>query len=781
MITNYYKIAYRNFFKNKGYSFINIFGLSIGMACTLLILLWVQYQLSYDRFYPDADRLYRVTDSEKYASGEETLFSMNPPSLAPYLVSEYSDIINSARLRNVKNLVIQYGNKRFDENNIMFVDPSFLKMFSLSFVSGNSSNALSGVSSIVLTEKTAEKYFGNNNPVGKTLRVNNQYDFIVTGIIKNIPANSHLKIDFLLPFKAIKNFGYTINGWNSFAHTTYVLLAKGADYREVSKKIRNTIIQNDKNDPITISLQPVPDIHLYSSNIWGIGGTGDITQVYTFSIIAFLILLLACINFMNLSTARAGKRAKEIGIRKVIGAKRKEIIFQFFLESITYSFVSLIISIILILDLLPLVNSISGSELTFKFQNDAEILFLILGVTVFTGIISGIYPALFLSAFKPVKVLKGRFNFGLSNKNFRKLLVTFQFVLTIILITGTVVISRQLHFLENKNLGYNKEHVLCIKLQGDLNQKISVIKNELQKDRQVISISGVSYPPAGILSSTDVSDWEGRNTNSKFLIYRLSADYDFAKTMQIKMAKGRYFSLKTDTADGCIINQAAVKAMDMKSPVGKKILGLKIIGIMKDFNFSSLHSKIEPLIIYFDPAEIKQLLVRIKPGNLNKTINSLEGTWNNIAPEFPFEYSFLNEQINKLYNSDQKAGKLINIFSILALFIACLGMFGLASFTAEQRTKEVGIRKVLGAKVSGIIILLAKEFTKYVLLANLFAWPIAYFVLNKWLQDFAYRINISLWILVLAGGITFLTALFTVSFQAIKAATANPVKSLRYE
>ena len=722
-----------------------------------------------------------LENNQKYASGEETLFSMNPPSLAPYLVSEYPDIINSARLRNVKNLVIKYGTERFDENNVMFVDPSFLKMFSISFVSGNDSKALSGVSSLVLTEKTAQKYFGNINPVGKTLRVNNQYDFIVTGVIKNIPSNSHLKIDFLLPFKAIKNFGYTLEGWNSFAHTTYVLLTKGADYHQVSKKIKNTIIQNDKNDPITIALQPVPDIHLYSSNIWGIGGTGDITQVYAFSIIAFLILLLACINFMNLSTARAGKRAKEIGIRKVIGAKRKEIILQFFLESIIYSFISLIISIILIFDLLPLVNSLSGNELTFKFQNDLTVPLLVFGVAVFTGIVSGIYPALFLSAFKPAKVLKGRFNLGLSNKNFRKVLVTFQFVLTIILITGTVVINRQLHFLENKNLGYNKEHVLCIKLQGDLNQKMDVIENELRKDRQVINVSGVSYPPAGILSSTDVSDWEGRNTNSKFLIYRLSADYDFAKTMQIKMTKGRYFSLKSDTADGCIINQAAVKAMDMKSPIGKRVLGLKIIGVIKDFNFSSLHSKIEPLIIYFDPTEIKQLLVRIKPGDLSKTINSLEVTWNKIAPDFPFEYSFLNDHIDKLYSADQKVGKLINVFSILALLIACLGIFGLASFTAEQRTKEVGIRKVLGAKVPGIIMLLSKEFTKYVLISNLFAWPIAYLILNKWLQDFAYRIDISWWVFVLAGGTAFLVALITVSFQAMKAATANPVKSLKYE
>ncbi|MEJ2507730.1 MAG: ABC transporter permease, partial [Ignavibacteriaceae bacterium] len=366
-------------------------------------------------------------------------------------------------------------------------------MFGISFVSGNNNNALSNVFSIVMTQKMAEKYFGSEEPIGKTVRIDNRFDFTVTGIIKNYPSNSHLKIDFLLPFQAVENFGFTLEGWNSFAHTTYVLLAKGIDYHTVSTKIKNTIIRNENDEKITISLQPVTDIHLYSDKMIGIGGTGDITQVYIFSVIALLILLLACINFMNLSTARAGNRSKEIGMRKVVGARRKEIILQFFFESIVYAVISLMLSIFWIYDLLPLFNSISGKELAFNILNNSEILLVILGVAIFTGILSGIYPALVMSAFKPVKVLKGSFRLGSGNKIFRKVLVTSQFVLTIVLITGTVVVNRQLHFIQNKSLGFNKDQLLSIKLPGELNRKFDLIKDRLQENRGVINIAGVSY------------------------------------------------------------------------------------------------------------------------------------------------------------------------------------------------------------------------------------------------------------------------------------------------
>ena len=781
MFVNYLKIAFRNLKKYKGYSFINIVGLSVGMACTILILLWVADELSYDHFFPNAERLYRVIDTENYSDTDVPMFSMNPPALAKTLVDEYPEIDAAARLRTVKSAVIQYGEKRFTENNLTFVDPTFLDMFSIPFLKGNSNTALSDASSIILTQKTAEKYFGSENPIGKTIRIDNRLEFMVTGVIKNVPQNSHLEISFLLPFEMIKNFGFTIEGWDNYAHTTYVLLGKSADYHKVSEKIANTINQNQKDAKITISLQPITEIHLCSKNIWGIGGKGDITQIYIFSIIAGLILLLACINFINLSTARAGGRAKEVGMRKVVGARRKEIVYQFYFESIIYAFTALIISLFLIYNLLPAFNSISGKELTLGFPKNVDILLIAAAVALITGIISGSYPALILSRFNPVKVLKGRLGLGRSNKNFRKPLVIFQFSLTIILIIGMVVVNKQLHFLENKNLGFNKEQVICIKLQGNLSQKLDLIKNQFKKNRQVVEVSGVSYPPSGILSSTRINEWETRQSNSEFLSYLLSADFDFAKTMQIKMKEGRYFSLNSDTAEGCIVNEATVKAMGMQLPVGKKVVGLNIIGVIKDFNFASLHSQIAPLIIYGDPNEIKQLLVRIKPGNVSQTIKSLETEWNKIAPEFPFDYSFLDEQINKLYKADIRVGNVINVFSFLALFIACLGMFGLASFTTMQRTKEVGIRKILGASINSIVYTLIGDFLKWVALANIIAWPIAWYVINKWLQNFAYRIELALWMFLISGGIAIIISLATVSIQVIKAATANPIKSLRYE
>jgi ABC-type antimicrobial peptide transport system permease subunit len=486
---------------------------------------------------------------------------------------------------------------------------------------------------------------------------------------------------------------------------------------------------------------------------------------------------------MNLSTARAGNRAKEVGLRKAIGAFRKEIIVQFYSESFIISFISLVFSMILVIEFLPLFNSLSGKVLTFDIWTNKSIILLILAVATITGIISGSYPALFLSSFKPVKVLKGTLGLGTKNSLFRKLLVSFQFVLTIMLIIGTIAVNRQLHFVRNQKLGFNKEQVLCVKLQGELNQKLDLFKSELKKNPDVVAVSGVSFPPAQIRRSTIMSEWEGRESDDQFLLYLLAADHDFVKTMQIEMAQGRYFSRQftTDTSEGIIVNEAAVRAMGMQTPLGKKIFENRIIGVTKDFHFSSLHSKIGPLTIYFDPWEIQQLLVRVHSDDMGQTIKSIEANWNKLAPAFPFEYSFLDEQIDDLYHAEQRVEKVVNAFSLLALLIACLGLFGLASYTAEQRTKEVGIRKVLGASASGIVLLLSKEFTKYVFIANLIAWPAAYLVLKNWLQNFAYRIDLSLWIFIMAGLIALVIAVLTVSWQAIRAAISNPVDSLRYE
>jgi putative ABC transport system permease protein len=783
MFKNYLKIAIRNLTKNKIYSFINIVGLAIGMASCILILLWVQDELSYDRFYQLADRLYRVTDHEKYTTGEEINFTMNPADLAPMLLADFPEIKKVARLRRVGSTVVQYDEKFFSEENMVCVDPVFLEMFTIPFVKGNANHALSGPSSIIISQKMAQKYFENENPIGKTIRVDNRLDFQVTAVMKEIPSNSHLKIDFLTPFQTLREFGYQIEGWDNWAFTTYVLLDENIDYHQVAQKIANTCQRYQKKSSATLSLQPVPDIHLRSGTIWGIGGTGDIKYVYIFTIIAGFILLLACINFMNLATARAGNRAKEVGLRKTVGARRREIINQFFTESMLYSIISLVFAILIAMEFLPLFNSISGKNLGLGIRNSLKIFLFLVGIAAITGIIAGSYPALFLSSFRPVKVLKGTLKSGSKSSLFRKLLVSFQFLLTIVLIISTIVVNRQLHFIKGQKLGFDKERVLCVKLHGDLNKKAEVIKSELIKNPHVKDASAVSLLPAQIRRSTIISEWEGRNTDDQFLIYLLSADFDFAKTMKIEMVKGRYFSREflTDTSEGIIINEAAVRAMGMKSPLGKKLFDNRIIGVMKDFNFTSLHSKIGPLAIYFDPREIRYLLVKVNPGNLGTSVQSIENEWHRIVPGFPFEYNFLDDQIDELYHAEQQVGRVINTFSLLALFVACLGLFGMASYTAEQRTKEVGIRKVHGATVPGIVMLLSREFTRYVLFANIAAWPIAYYTMNKWLQEFAYRIDLTIWPFLLAGLSAFVIALLTVSWQAIRAATANPVESLRYE
>jgi putative ABC transport system permease protein len=783
MYKNYLKIAIRNLFRQKTYSFINLVGLAIGMASCILILLWVQDELSYDRFHQLAERLYRVTDHEKYTTGEEVNFAMNPADLAPTLFADYPEIKKVARLRRVGSTVVQYDEKSFGEENLVCVDPVFLEMFTIPFVKGDANHALSGPSSIIISQKMAQKYFENENPIGKTIRVDNRLDFQVTAVMKEIPSNSHLKIDFLTPFQTLKEFGYQIEGWDNWAFTTYVLLDENIDYHQVAQKIASTCQRYQKKSMATLSLQPVPDIHLRSGTMWGIGGTGDIKYVYIFTIIAGFILLLACINFMNLATARAGNRAKEVGLRKTVGAQKREIISQFFTESMLYSIISLVFAILIAMEFLPLFNSLSGKSLGFGIHNSLKIFIFLVGIAVITGIIAGSYPALFLSSFKPVKVLKGTLKSGSKSSLFRKLLVSFQFLLTIVLIISTIVVNRQLHFIKDQKLGFDEERVLCVKLHGDLNKKAEFIKSELIKNRHVKDASAVSLLPSQIRRSTIINEWEGKNTDDQFLIYLLSADFDFAKTMQIEMVKGRYFSREflTDTSEGIIINEAAVRAMGMKSPLGKKLFDNRIIGVTKDFHFTSLHSKIGPLAIYFDPREIRYLLVKVNPGNLGTSVQSIENDWHKIVPGLPFEYHFLDDQINDLYHAEQQAGKVINSFSLLALFVACLGLFGLASFTAEQRTKEIGIRKVLGATVTGIVMLLSKEFTRYVLLANIIAWPIAWFVASKWLNSFAYRIDIAWWFFFLAGGLAFLIAILTVITQAVKAAVANPVDSLKYE
>lgn len=773
MFGNYLKVAIRNIIRHKGYSFINIAGLAVGMACFILIALWVRDELSYDKFHLNADRLYLVTDYEKYTDGDELNFLVNPPELAPTLVREYPEIVNSARFNSRPGRVIRYKDKFFSEDRLAVADPSFFELLSFQFIQGEPSQALSTPNSIVITQRMAEKYFGDTDPMGKTLQVDGELDFTVTGVMHNVPTNSHLNFDFLVHFSNARKFGLTIEGWGSYAYWTYVMIAENTDLGELSRKITGEIKRHDEEAIVELSLQPVTDIHL----------SGDLSSIYLFSIIAAFILLTACINYMNLATAQAGKRTKEVGLRKVVGANRREIVLQFFGESILISLLALCFSLLLVELFLPIFNDLAAKQLSLGMLKKGSVILILLGTAVATGTISGSYPALFISSLAPASVLKGSWRSGSKGTLFRKLLVSLQFVLSIALIIGTVVISRQLHFIRNQKLGFDAQQVISISLKGDSFRKFQVVKEELSKIEGVTGISAVSSPPAGRLHSTLVSGWEGQQGEGEILSYLLEADCDFVNTLGIEMVEGRFLSEQfiSDTSESIVLNEAAIRAMNLDSPLGKQALDATIVGVMKDFHFYSLHTNIKPLAVYYNKDRFRYLLVKFKPGDLPFMIGSLEDAWRKLVPGTPFDYQFLDDEIAGLYRTDQRIGKMIDSFTILALFIACLGLFGMASFTAEQRTKEIGIRKVLGATVLEITLSLIKEFGKWVLLANLIAWPLAYFTMNRMLEVYAYRISLSIWIFLAAGAAALALAVATVSYQSIKAALANPVESLRYE
>jgi putative ABC transport system permease protein len=774
MLGHYLKVALRNLVRDRGYSIINIAGLAVGMACFILIALWVRDELSYDKFHANADTLYLVTDYEKYADGDELNFSVNPPELAPTLISEYPEIVEAARYRPMGGMVVRSDGNSFSEDGLTFADPSFLSMFSFPFVKGELNQALSSPNSVVITEKAAAKYFGDEDPIGKTLQVDDRVGLTVTGIIQNVPNNSHLQFDLVAPFETVKEFGLKTEGWNQFAHKTYVLLADNVNAHELSRKMAKTIQRHSEEAIVELSLQPVTDIHL----------SGDTSYIYLFSIIAAFILLTACINHMNLATARAGKRGKEVGLRKVVGASRREVVLQFLGESILVSLVALCLSLLLVEVFLPVFNDLSAKQLSLSLLSNGSVILILLGTAIVTGTVSGTYPALFLSSLMPVSVLKGTGRSGPGGGAvLRRILVSLQFVLSIALIIGTVVIGRQLHFIRNQKLGFDKEQVLCINLKGDSPRKSELLKSELSKTEGVASISAVSGPPAGLEMSTLIHEWGNGQSQGEILIYRLFADWDFAATLGIQMTEGRFLSPQfvSDTSASVVVNQAAVRAMGMQSPLGEEVLGSTIVGVVKDFHFNSLRSGIKPLAIQYRPDMLRYLLVKMKPGDISRSIGLLTASWKKLIPGTPFDYQFLYERIDRLYRRDQHVGKIINSFTILALFIACLGLFGMASFTAQQRTKEIGIRKVLGATVPEITFSLVREFSKWVLLANLIAWPLAYLIMNRMLEVYAYRISLDLWIFLAAGAAVLVLAVATVSYQSIRAALANPVEALRYE
>ena len=785
MIKNYLKIVLRNIWRHKGYSFINITGLAIGMACCLLITIWVLDELSYDKFHENSPELFRVEENQHY-SGRVFHVTVTPHPLAPALKEEIPEIIDATRYVWAGGLLLRYGEKAFFEDNIRAVDPSFFQMFTFPLIKGDKNTAFDSPYSFVLSEEIAEKYFGEEDPLGKVISVNNQYDFTITGVMKNVPHSSYIQFDMVIPYKFLKKTGKTRDSFGSNSIQTFVQLQKGIPVEQCNEKIFGFIRTRLPKSVTDLVLMPYTDMHLHEN--WGYVKTaGAIQYVYIFSIIAFFVLFIACINFMNLSTARSANRAKEVGMRKVVGALRRHIIRQFYGESVLFAFIALIFSVIIVTLLLPAFSKLAAKDLSWNVAGVGFILIGLVGITLFTGLIAGSYPALFLSAFQPVKVLKGSLKSGAGSSRFRKILVVIQFSLSIMLIIGTTVVYKQLNYMKNRRLGWDKEHLIYIPLRADIKKSYNSLKLELINDSRILGASGTSQLPTHIGSNSSGADWDGKDPELKLLIGFNPVDFDFIKTLKIEMAEGRGFSREfpIDLTENFIVNEEVAKIMEKEPVVGERFTfgdrkGV-IVGVMKNFHYQSVRNKIEPLAIMVSPDNINYMLIRIPHEGISSSVKFIEATWNRVVPDYPFEYRFMDERFDRMYRAEARIGTLLKYFAILAVFIACLGLFGLASFTAEQRTKEIGIRKVLGASVSQITMLLGREFFLLVLLANAIAWPAAYFLMKNWLQDFAYRTGLGLFIFLAAMAAALAVAIISVSFQAIRAASASPAEALKYE
>lgn len=811
MIKNYLRSAFRNIKRNPFISFINIFGLTVGLTCCLLILTYIINERSYDKFNKKANDIYRVTRIFYSGQGIENLhLSAVAPPFGPLLQSAFPDIEKVTRVLPNGISALKYKDKLFNEKNGFIADENFFDFFNVPMVKGDQKSALTEPYSVMMTEATAKKYFGDEDPINKTIQFdNNKHEFKVTGIYKAFPQNAHLHPDLLLSFSTLKDSSVygekqleTNFGNNAFY--TYLLFPKNYNVSRVEAQLPNFLDNyvhlpgmpgNVKTHQATkLTLQKLTDIHLTSHLDDEIEENGDIIRVYIFSAIALFILLIACINYMNLSTARSALRAKEIGIRKVIGAQRKEIISQFLSESILITWIALILAFVLTALVLPLINKLSNQVLSINSLLQWSVLLPVILLPFVIGLISGIYPALFMSSFVPVKVLKGILKVGSGNISFRKVLVVLQFSISIILIVATTVVYQQLQYVQDKDLGFNKDFILTMDFPNALTKQYQSFKNEIEKNAAVKNVGHSSRIPSGrLLDEQDAAVLQGgAMQTTKIDLKCIATDYDFIPTYGMQMASGRNFSkaFATDTSN-YIINESAVQALGWKTAenaVGKDMryggIRGKVIGVVKDFHFESLHQQIIPLIMTLPSPNQSfngKMSIKIDGHNVRSAMSTIESTWHKYAPEVPFDFTFLDSKFAQLYNSEQQQGSLFTIFSCIAIFIACLGLFGLSAFTITQRVKEIGVRKVLGASVPQIVTELSKDFLKLVLIAGIIALPVAWFVMNKWLLDFAFRISISWWVLALAAVIALIIAFATISFQSIKAALANPVKSLRSE
>ncbi|GAB3798982.1 ABC transporter permease [Spirosoma humi] len=807
MLTNYIKIAWRNLIRNKAFSAINIIGLALGLATCMLISLFVLDELSYDRFHDKAGRIVRVFFRGSMQGGKLNESHVMSP-VAQTLKADYPEVQEATRLRMGGSPFITYGDKTFRDASLVYVDSNFFQVFTFPLLQGDAKTALVRPNTAVITQELAHKYFGDANPIGKVLTIKSwNTTYQVTGIIDRMPANSHIQADF---FASMASFPEANSpSWMTSEFFTYLVLPNGYDYKQLEAKLPQVVdkymgpqIQKSfgmsmsqfrqKGNDLGLFLQSLTDIHLYSSFGYDLSPPGNIQYVYIFGAIALFMLVIACINFMNLSTAGASKRAKEVGIRKVLGSVRQSLTSQFLIESMLLTGIALLIAIGIVYASLPAFNTLAGKTLTLNFLANAWLLpgLLILGVLV--SVLAGSYPAFFLSSFKPVAVLKGaKFTGDSKSVGLRSGLVVIQFFISITLIVSTTVVYRQLSYIQNKKLGYNKDQVLVLPETWLLGNKEDVFRSQIMQDPNVVNVSTSGYLPAGPSNNNNFMVYPETNATQLVKTLRYDVDYNYIPTLGMQLAAGRNFSPEygTDSAS-VILNETAAKTLGW----GDKAIGhtltntnnegnkgtYRVIGVVKDFHFRSLHERITPLVMVLGNTA-GTVIVKVKTKDLTGLLANLKKQWSQLAPEAPFTYSFLDERFNDTYRTEQKIGQILGLFAGLTIFVACLGLFGLATFMAEQRTKEIGVRKVLGASVTSIVTLLSKDFLKLVGVAILLAIPVAWYVMDRWLQDFAYKIELSWWVFALAGVLAVSIALLTVSFQSVKAALMNPVKSLRSE
>ncbi len=798
MFRNYLTISFRNITRNKWFSTIKIVGLAVGMAAFLLILFYVQFELSFERFHKKADSIHMFLTRSPWMRKDVVEYSAHSPELlAALLIEEVPEIKNATRIMKpfVDKTVLQYEEKRFFENGI-YADHSFLDIFTFPLTKGDPKRALAEPNTIVLSEKVVQKLFGSDDPMGKTIvyrEGSSKYELKVTGVVEPVPKNTHIQFDFLISVETLvadKRKGYMIGVWNITNFTTFVELAEGASLPDIEKKILALSAERSGAEPeslksIEIALQPIKDVHLHARIRGEDTSRMEVRYVYLFMSIALVILLIACINYMNLTTARSFTRAREIGIRKVVGANRKQLFKQFIGESFFITLISMGLALLLIHVMLPWFRSLIGVDLSVDYLRNFSFLISIIVSWIFISLFAGSYPALVLSATRPISVFRDFVISGRRGAGFRNLLVVVQFGASVVLIIGTIVIFGQMDYIKNRRLGYDREHVIVIPMyENETRSKAQAIRNDLLNYPEVAGVSVSDALPLDVRSRFLNTKWEGEDGQAvKMDINFDYVDYDFVDIFKIEIAQGRNFSEEySEDTSAILVNETAVEQLGWKDPIGKKLLGKDekhVIGVVKDFYFDSLHQKIEPMMFMLGRGS--RIAVRVRPGNVQKTVALLKDVFERNTQSQPFDFFFLDDRFNQIYRKEQRTGEIFGYFSLLAIFIACLGLLGLASFTVERRTKEIGIRRVLGASASRIVTLLGKEYIRLVVIANIIAWPVGYFVMKRWLQNFAYRIDINIWMFILAAAAALVIAFFTVSYQTFKAALANPADTLRYE